>query len=268
MIKILNRLPAKDQEVVFKTMSVIEDFKQILANLGLEYFNKYYSCYRGIVIDNQDPEYLGRLIVRVPQIHGKNVPSYWAFSKGMFSGKDVGFYALPNKGDWVWIQFEGGNPSYPIWEYGHWAKDETPAAAKTVNNRAAIYVFQTTDKSRMEFNNEEGYIRLFRKDGRVIELNDTNISLGSLTKSEYHALLGEITEQVLEELRTDIKTINSAIDTYCDTQIAAATSVPELSPLLPGYNALKVVINSMDAGLENLKTKITTIKSELVTLDK
>ncbi len=249
-------------------MSVITEFKQILANFGLEYFNKYYGIYRGFVVDNQDPEFLGRLIVRCPQIHGKNVPSKWAFSKGMFSGKDVGFYALPNIGDWVWVQFENGEASYPVWEYGHWAKDETPEAVKVVKDRSKIYVFQTQDKSRMEFNNEKNYIRIFRKDGRVIEVNDDNISLGTITKSEYHALLGEITEEVLEELRGDIDSLQSAIDTYCTTQITSAASLAILAPLIAGYTPLLAAMKALAITLAVLKKKIPTVKSKLVTLDK
>lgn len=244
------------------------EFKKILAKYGLEFFNKYYGIYRGLVVDNQDPEFLGRLIVRVPQIHKNNVPTTWAFSKGMFTGKDQGFYALPGVGDWVWTQFEGGNPSHPVWEYGHWAMGETPAAVKTVQDRAKIYVFQTADRSRLEFNNEQKYIRLFRSDGQVIEVNDDVISLGSMTKSEYHAVLGERAEDVLESLRTHIDTLQAELSKYANTQISAATSVGILAPLLPGYIPLLAAMKVLAVLVEELKSLIPEILSRKVTLDK
>jgi hypothetical protein len=44
-----------------------------------------------------------------------------------YARPNVGFYAIPPIGANVWIEFEGGDPSYPIWSGGFWetAKDNS-----------------------------------------------------------------------------------------------------------------------------------------------
>jgi hypothetical protein len=39
----------------------------------------------------------------------------------------VGFWAIPPVGANVWIEFEGGDPSHPIWSGGFWELGEFPA---------------------------------------------------------------------------------------------------------------------------------------------
>lgn len=82
-------------------MSWMMEFKNMLSQFGLEAFNKYYGCYRGFIADNVDPQSLGRLKLKVPQVYGEEVMDYWAFSKGMPVGKQIGMYAIPNIGDMV-----------------------------------------------------------------------------------------------------------------------------------------------------------------------
>jgi uncharacterized protein involved in type VI secretion and phage assembly len=44
-----------------------------------------------------------------------------------FGGNQVGFFALPTVGAGVWIEFEHGNPNYPIWTGCWWgAQTEIP----------------------------------------------------------------------------------------------------------------------------------------------
>ena len=88
--------------------------------------NRYYGKYRGIVESNEDGKHMGRLQVKVPSIMGDKVIG-WAMPCFPYGGgKDRGQYMVPEKDDGVWVEFEAGNLSYPIWS-GVWhAKDETP----------------------------------------------------------------------------------------------------------------------------------------------
>ena len=38
------------------------------------------------------------------------------------AGKQMGSYFIPQLGAGVWIEFEQGNPDYPIWVGGYWPK--------------------------------------------------------------------------------------------------------------------------------------------------
>jgi uncharacterized protein involved in type VI secretion and phage assembly len=39
----------------------------------------------------------------------------------------VGFFAIPPNGANVWVEFEGGDPDYPIWSGCFWGLGEAPA---------------------------------------------------------------------------------------------------------------------------------------------
>jgi len=39
----------------------------------------------------------------------------------------VGLFFLPPKGANVWVEFEGGDPDYPIWSGCFWSDGEVPA---------------------------------------------------------------------------------------------------------------------------------------------
>jgi uncharacterized protein involved in type VI secretion and phage assembly len=79
---------------------------------------KYYGKYRGKVTDINDPLMIGRIRAKVPDVMGDE-ESGWATPCAPFGGSGVGFFALPTTGAGVWIEFEHGDPDYPIWS-GCW----------------------------------------------------------------------------------------------------------------------------------------------------
>src|SRR4029434_1227565 len=79
----------------------------------------FFGKYRGTVSDNADATNRGRLKVRVPSILGS--VECWAMPCVPYAGKSVGFYSLPEPGTGIWVEFEAGDPSYPIWSGCFWA---------------------------------------------------------------------------------------------------------------------------------------------------
>jgi len=103
--------------------------KEILSNIlfyGLESFGKYYSSYRGYVVDNDDPDGLGKIKVKIPSITRDKVHPSWAYPKTQMGGNDWGMQMLPLKGDIVWLEFEHGDTRFPFWSFAHRANGETP----------------------------------------------------------------------------------------------------------------------------------------------
>src|SRR5919109_2177280 len=88
--------------------------------------DRFYGKYRGIVTVNVDPLNLGRLKAMVPEVLGE-VPSSWASPCTPYAGIGAGFFAIPPIGAGVWIEFEAGDPSRPIWAGAWWAAGEVPA---------------------------------------------------------------------------------------------------------------------------------------------
>jgi len=71
---------------------------------------RFYGVYRGTVANTQDPQGLGRLKLKVPQILA-NQETEWAWPVEKYGTSTV----IPNVGQGVWAMFEGGDPSYPMW---------------------------------------------------------------------------------------------------------------------------------------------------------
>lgn len=93
--------------------------------------NDYFGKYRGKVIENVDPEGLGRLLIMAPGV--LNEDEMWAMPCVPYAGPDQGFIILPGKGANVWVEFEGGDLRYPIWTGCFWSEKELPAAARPGN---------------------------------------------------------------------------------------------------------------------------------------
>jgi hypothetical protein len=91
-------------------------------------YKRFYGKYRGTVLDNYDPLFLGRIIAEVPAISGSL--TNFAMPCVPYAGPGVGFYAIPPIGADVWIEFEGGDPNFPIWSGCFWAvTGEAPLCA-------------------------------------------------------------------------------------------------------------------------------------------
>lgn len=85
--------------------------------------HKYYGKYRGIVVDTNDPQKLGRLTLKVPSILGNDVVTGWAMPCVPYGGmKDRGFFFIPEVGSSVWVEFEAGDMEFPIWVGAYWGK--------------------------------------------------------------------------------------------------------------------------------------------------
>jgi hypothetical protein len=92
--------------------------------------DRFYGKYRGLVTDNQDPMQIGRIQASVPEVLGE-VRTGWALPCAPYAGTSSGFYAIPPVGAGVWIEFEAGDPSRPIWSGAWWGTGEVPMDEKS-----------------------------------------------------------------------------------------------------------------------------------------
>lgn len=145
---------------------------------GMEFFGKYYANYRGYVIDNNDPEKLNRLLVRVPQVTGTNAHSKWAYPKGNFSGKGYGIQVLPRKGDLVWVEFEHGNPAFPLWSHAHYSNSQKPKEFNSVN----VFGFKSPGKQMFLIDDDKGKIYLVGGNGEVLGEHEGLVKVIELTE--------------------------------------------------------------------------------------
>lgn len=71
---------------------------------------RFYGLYRGVVTENNDPLGQNRVKVQVPQVLF-DATTDWAWVQ-QAHGVQVD---APEIGQGVWVQFEGGDPSFPVW---------------------------------------------------------------------------------------------------------------------------------------------------------
>ncbi len=144
----------------------------------------YFGKYRGVVLENVDPQQIGRVIVQVPDVLG-TTPSSWAMPCVPAAGLQSGFFVVPPVNSQVWVEFERGNIDFPIWTGGFWGlASEVPVMA---NSPAPIppgqnIVIQTTGQNSIIVSDAaptpaSGGIMLKSADGAYIIVNSTGIEI-------------------------------------------------------------------------------------------
>jgi uncharacterized protein involved in type VI secretion and phage assembly len=131
----------------------------VLARLIERVEGRYYGKYRGHVTDTDDPDNLGRVKAKVPRLLGDEETG-WALPAFPYGGAgEQGFFAVPDVDAGVWIEFEGGDLSYPIWSGPWYTSDSIPESAKP-----ATKVFKT----------KSGHKIVLDDDGESLEITDSN----------------------------------------------------------------------------------------------
>lgn len=94
----------------------------------------FHGKFRGIVTDNRDPSNLGRVRARVPDVLGDK-ESGWALPALPYAGNQVGLFLIPPQNASVWIEFEHGDPDYPVWTGCFWAENQLPPEADSADKK-------------------------------------------------------------------------------------------------------------------------------------
>ena len=87
---------------------------------------RYFGKYRGTVANNIDPLQQGRVQVQCPAVLGDGRLS-WAMPSSPYAGSSVGFFMIPPINANIWVEFEGGDPNFPIVGGCFWGEGEVPA---------------------------------------------------------------------------------------------------------------------------------------------
>jgi uncharacterized protein involved in type VI secretion and phage assembly len=135
------------------------DLLQLLVELVR---GRFFGKYRGTVVDNQDATSKGRLKVRVPSVLA--ALEVWAMPCVPYAGAGVGFVSLPPVGAGVWVEFEAGDPSFPVWVGCFWADGEAPEHAQP-----SIKVWRT-DKHTVRLDDDTPELKIATDEGAQITM--------------------------------------------------------------------------------------------------
>lgn len=219
---------------------------------------KYYGKYRGLVREVNDPQKLGRIKATVPAVLGDEQTG-WALPALPYAGPTMGQFTLPPVGAGVWIEFEAGDPSRPIWTGCFWSSGQLPKDQDGT---------EATDKMRI-LRSEQGLLVALSDDSQTITVSDSSgtnllkieaqagkIRLQAQTKVIVEAPQIEIIDSAAhpavfgDDLLTYLNTLVTMFNTHLHPgELAAgvlpvtpAPPVPPLQPPSPSMLSMKVKV--------------------------
>jgi uncharacterized protein involved in type VI secretion and phage assembly len=136
----------------------------LLAEVATWMREHYFGKYRGTVVDNDDQNQQGRLKVQVPAVLGEL--EVWALPCVPYAGDGVGLYLLPEADTGVWVEFEAGDPSFPVWTGCFWGTGQIPDSPE-----AAIKVLRTGAHT-IRLDDDEGELLLSADSGAETAYTD------------------------------------------------------------------------------------------------
>ena len=131
--------------------------------------NRFFGKYRGTVTD-VDAGTL-RIKAKVPAVLADQTTG-WCMPCVPYAGDSVGVAFLPEVGSGVWIEFEGGDVSYPIWVGCYWRSGEQPADAAP-----AVKVITTKSGNKIKFDDNAGSITISESNNTTVTLDSSGLTL-------------------------------------------------------------------------------------------
>ncbi len=202
--------------------------------------NRFYGKYRGIVTDNSDPQQLGRLKAHVPEILG-DVDSGWALPCTPYAGDGSGQFTVPEPGTGVWIEFEAGNPSRPIWSGCWWGDNQVPADNGGQSGAPTLKIIRSEQGLMVTMDDSGQVITVSDENGRnllEIQVQAGKITIKGATKAIVEAPLIELVENAThpvvfgDQLMTYLNTIVTMFNAHMHPGELAGGFLP-VTPVPP-----------------------------------
>lgn len=145
---------------------------------------RFYGKYRGIVTDVDGPTM--RIKAKVPSVLGTQETG-WCLPCVPYAGPSAGIAFLPEEGAAVWIEFEAGDVSYPIWVGGYWRDGEAPSDAapkvKVIVTKAGQKITLDDDQGGIHIEDSNGNKITLSSDGIVVEKSSSKIEMDGMKVS-------------------------------------------------------------------------------------
>jgi hypothetical protein len=136
---------------------------------------RFYGKYRGVIVDNHDVlKNKGRLKVKVPAVLGEE--EVWAMPCVPYAGKDVGLFLTPEKDTGVWVEFEAGDVSHPIWTGCFWADGDLDPVKNQPDKKSLV-----TKKVEIRIDDALGEVEIKTQGGSTILLKALEITFDAPT---------------------------------------------------------------------------------------
>jgi Type VI secretion system/phage-baseplate injector OB domain len=226
------------------------DSDEILARLVERVESRYYGKYRGQVSDNSDPDDLGRIKAKVPRLLGDEETG-WALPAFAYGGaSEQGLFLVPDVGAGVWIEFEGGDLSYPVWTGTWFTSGDIPESAKPGKK-----VLKTKSGHKIVLDDDGGTVEITDSNSNSITMDSSTIKIvaGSATKividapqielvdgASHPLVFGDDLLQYLNQIAQMYQTHMHPGETVIGIPVTPAPPVPPFPPATPSLLSVKV----------------------------
>lgn len=216
---------------------------------------RHYGKYRGIVSDNQDPRRLGRLRARVPEILA-DVETGWALPCAPYSGQGSGAFWVPSPGAGVWIEFEAGEVSRPIWSGCWWSSDGLPDDEDGGSVTPDVKILRSEEGLLIALHDDDETIAVSDGDGRNllrIEVGPGRVTVKATSKvvveapqielvdgAAHPVVFGDVLNQYLNQLVTMFNTHMHPGQMAGPLPVTPMPPTPQQTPPVPNLLSNKV----------------------------
>lgn len=183
---------------------------------------KVFGKHKGTVMNNLDPDGYGRLQAFVPRVL-KGVPTGWAWPCVPYGGPTSGFFSVPLVGAGVWIEFEDGDTSQPIWTGCYWGNRELPKKPPNEQSLPTTRIWRT----------ETGLTVVMDDAAQTITLTD-GVALNSV---EVNAARGTVTVKGAVEVISSAPLVRHGSDSAAHPAVIGDQLFAYLSQLVALFNA-------------------------------
>ncbi|UCF91867.1 MAG: hypothetical protein JSW39_26950, partial [Desulfobacterales bacterium] len=215
----------------------------------------YYGKYRGLVTDNDDPRRIGRVRALVRELLG-DVPTGWALPCAPYAGNGEGQFTVPPVGAGVWIEFESGDLSRPIWSGCWWGENQVPEdnagsaatpALKIIrsangfmvtldDNSQTVTVSDANGRNMLEIRVQQGLITVKSATKAIVEAPQIEL----VENAAHPIVLGDNLLQYLNQLVTMFNAHLHPGETVIGIPVTPAPPQPIFQPATPSLLSTRV----------------------------
>jgi hypothetical protein len=225
--------------------------EKLVVDLATQTRTRHWGKYRGVVTDNVDPSSIGRVKAQVPDVFGDTVVTPWATPCAPYTGAGMGLHAIPPVGAGVWIEFEAGDPSRPIWSGGWWGTSDVPADQNGSAAKPPLKILRSESGLMVALDDDAHTLTLSDANGSnllTISVDAGQIKLLAASKVIVEAPLIELTDgashplvfgdSLLQYLNELVSIFNTHMHVGETVMGIPVTPIPPVTPFSPATPAL------------------------------
>ena len=154
--------------------------------------NQFFGIYRAKVVDNKDPQNIGRVKVVIPSLAGEDV-QVWARPMSPFGYKPThGSHVVPDVGCLVYIMFENGDIRFPVYVGGVVLEDQAMIESTIDGSSENEHVvLRTRGGSYIKISDNKSKVTIVSPSGRKLEVDDSANKITISTRSNKIELLDD-----------------------------------------------------------------------------